>query len=643
MKSFASSGSRIGSRLGLKTNRDRSVSINPPNPPEISIKEGQLYVIDRSIWQFKRKRWAILDTTCLKLYRSRGGKEDEVHYLREFSLAEKDNRSVKNHTIFKITNEVKACTYYFASDTPSEANNWINTLNGVIKVNRRSSDNLPLTLMNWEIEFKEIVIDAEEPIIGLGACASVIKGIWRETEVAVKYLHPTGSELTDMLREVASLCRLRHPNIVQFMGACRPPNVAIITQFIKRGSLSDILHSPRNPYYVPYPLPWKLILNIASDVCKAMAYLHAFTLDGKEQPILHRDLKPENLLVVSLDLDSEVNIKVADFGMSKILLNSSIMNTSKVGTPRYMAPEVITLDQNENYATKIDVHSYSMCIYETITRKLPYEELEFDFQVMESIIRGYRPILPDKLPTEVHELLVACWQPDPKHRYSFAEILPRLKSIDEVSSKFLPIHEILSQTIEDVIFGEQDSITIDKFSHGLKFVLRVNDSDAEVLAENLKLKYEEIDVIRKSALNHLCKWFSPLLPEDPRQTTLRSSSSFITSLDSGIRISQIASLLKSSWFHGFVDHEDVLDRLKEQGPGCYLICFDHENAGSYTLSYVRENRQIVSLRIELGFVDGKSRKGYLLEGDQRNYPSFSHLIHAHSSLLKYPCPKLNLL
>jgi len=71
-----------------------------------------------------------------------------------------------------------------------------------------------------------------------------------------------------------------------------------------------------------------------------MTFLHTFTSNGILCPILHRDLKPENLLVVSMEDDAEVNIKVADFGVAKPTRQSNLMNTSKIGTFRYMAPEV---------------------------------------------------------------------------------------------------------------------------------------------------------------------------------------------------------------------------------------------------------------------------------------------------------------
>jgi serine/threonine protein kinase len=92
--------------------------------------------------------------------------------------------------------------------------------------------------------------------------------------------------------------RLRHPNVVLFMGAVtKPPNLSIITEFCPRGSLYRLLHRPNRE------LDEKRRIRMALDVVKGMNYLHRCS-----PPVVHRDLKSPNLLV-----DKNWTVKVSAF------------------------------------------------------------------------------------------------------------------------------------------------------------------------------------------------------------------------------------------------------------------------------------------------------------------------------------------
>ena len=100
--------------------------------------------------------------------------------------------------------------------------------------------------------------------------------------------------------EVAFLSRLYHPNIVQFIAACKkPPVYCIITEYMSQGTLRMYLNKKD-----PYSQSPETILTLALDISRGMEYLHA-------QGVIHRDLKSQNLL-----LNDEMRVKVADFGTS---------------------------------------------------------------------------------------------------------------------------------------------------------------------------------------------------------------------------------------------------------------------------------------------------------------------------------------
>lgn len=130
--------------------------------------------------------------------------------------------------------------------------------------------------------------------------------------------------LKDLKNEVEILSRLRHPNVVLYMGAStKPPNVSIVTEWCSRGSLFDLLQDTSQVINA------SLIFGIAIGIAQGMNYLHSL-----EHQIIHRDLKSQNIL-----LDGNFNPKVCDFGLSygqKIEERSGKFGV--FGTPEWMAP-----------------------------------------------------------------------------------------------------------------------------------------------------------------------------------------------------------------------------------------------------------------------------------------------------------------
>ncbi|KAG7653584.1 Protein kinase domain [Arabidopsis suecica] len=177
-----------------------------------------------------------------------------------------------------------------------------------------------------EIPWNDLVIGER---IGLGSYGEVYHADWHGTEVAVKkFLDQdfSGAALAEFRSEVRIMRRLRHPNVVFFLGAVtRPPNLSIVTEFLPRGSLYRILHRPKSH------IDERRRIKMALDVAMGMNCLHTST-----PTIVHRDLKTPNLLV-----DNNWNVKVGDFGLSRLKHNTFLSSKSTAGTPEWMAPEVL--------------------------------------------------------------------------------------------------------------------------------------------------------------------------------------------------------------------------------------------------------------------------------------------------------------
>lgn len=259
----------------------------------------------------------------------------------------------------------------------------------------------------WEIPFKELTFG---PRIGRGGYGEVFRGMWGGTEVAAKMLFTDNmsAKISDLRKEVELLCKLRHPNIVLFMGACTEPETpCIVTEYLGRGNLANILLDES------IEIDWGLRLQIGIDAARGMAYLHS-----RNPVIIHRDLKTDNLLV-----DDNWQVKVADFGLATV--KSRTFAKTMCGTTGWVAPEVLA---EEGYTEKADVYSFAIILWELLTRKIPYAGKN-TMQVVRSVDRGERLAIPDYCPPEYAQLISDCWATDPAQRYSFVEVLQKMEKM----------------------------------------------------------------------------------------------------------------------------------------------------------------------------------------------------------------------
>uniref|UniRef100_A0A0D9WYQ8 Protein kinase domain-containing protein n=1 Tax=Leersia perrieri TaxID=77586 RepID=A0A0D9WYQ8_9ORYZ len=243
----------------------------------------------------------------------------------------------------------------------------------------------------WEVDPRLLKFERK---LASGSFGDLFHGTYCSQDVAIKVLKPE---------------RVRHKNVVQFIGACtRPPILCIVTEFMRGGSVFDFLYNFRGTFQLPD------VLRIASDVSKGMNYLHQIN-------IVHRDLKTANLL-----MDDQV-VKVADFGVARVKDQSGVM-TAETGTYRWMAPEVI---EHVPYDQRADVFSFGIVIWELLTGKLPYEDMTPLQAAVAVVQKDLRPTIPADTHPMLAGLLQKCWQKDPALRPTFAEILDILNSIKE--------------------------------------------------------------------------------------------------------------------------------------------------------------------------------------------------------------------
>jgi len=152
------------------------------------------------------------------------------------------------------------------------------------------------------------------------------------------------------------LQKIRHPCVIDTEGVEDTPSfLFIVLEFMEGGDLSRRVH----PVKLLEESHIKLIF---FQLVQAIQYLH-------QQNIVHRDIKPENILLASKA--SETLIKVADFGVSKILRPGTQMDTH-VGTPYYQAPEILDTP-HQAYTKQVDIWSMGILLYFCLSSKFPFD------------------------------------------------------------------------------------------------------------------------------------------------------------------------------------------------------------------------------------------------------------------------------
>ncbi|WP_395748068.1 serine/threonine-protein kinase [Prosthecobacter sp.] len=193
-----------------------------------------------------------------------------------------------------------------------------------------------------------------------GGMGAVYKAVQKSLNrpVAVKLLplvHRNKESFAERFRrEAHALAKLNHPHIIAVHDFGETPDgqMYYVMEYVSGMDLQHLLK--RNP---PEP---KQILKIITQVCEALQFAH-------EHGIVHRDIKPANILI-----DERGNVKVADFGLAKVVGPQTVDYTATgmtLGTPDYIAPEA--LDQSKNIDHRADIYSLGVMIYELFTGHVP--------------------------------------------------------------------------------------------------------------------------------------------------------------------------------------------------------------------------------------------------------------------------------
>lgn len=265
--------------------------------------------------------------------------------------------------------------------------------------------------LDFKIVWEDLAIQEH---IGEGSTATVYHGHCYGSDIAVKIFNKqeyTDDVLRSFKQEVSIMKKLRHPNILLYMGAVASNNrLCIVTEFLARGSLLRILHRST------VRLDWKRRAHMAMDIARGMNYLHHLN-----PPVVHCDLKSSNLLV-----DKNWTIKVGDFGLARLKNEKHLPPNSGKGTAQWMAPEVL---RDEPFDEKSDVYSYGVVLWEILTQKIPWEHLN-PMQVIGAVgYMGHRLEMPENVEPEWIQIMESCWHSEPGQRPTFIEVMEKVREL----------------------------------------------------------------------------------------------------------------------------------------------------------------------------------------------------------------------
>jgi len=253
--------------------------------------------------------------------------------------------------------------------------------------------------IDFNIPKKDLEI-FEKSLLGAGGSGSVCKGRYQGIDVAIKKLRmlqtAEDKEAFEEFRKEASImAQLRHPNIVVLYGACMElENYYIVMEYMERGSLDKILHSREQ-------IDWSRKLQLALGISRGLTCLH-------RRNILHRDLKSLNILV-----NRNWEAKITDFGLSKMNA-SSVMTSLVYGTLLWTAPEILNTNphatQEMPYSKGSDIYGFGIILWELLTRKEPFYDIKKNDEIVNFVIQGGRPTMPNDLPSSSFAALMSrCW------------------------------------------------------------------------------------------------------------------------------------------------------------------------------------------------------------------------------------------
>lgn len=237
------------------------------------------------------------------------------------------------------------------------------------------------------------------------------------------------SELSDCKKEIQILSLMNHPNIVRYKRSfVRRGALCIVMEFADGGDLHAKIKANRK---AGSHLPEDLILDMFTQTALGLKHVH-------DQKILHRDLKTQNIF-----LTSSGDVRLGDFGISRVLKNTMDQAHTLVGTPYYLSPEMVN---GQPYDHRSDIWSLGVVLYEMLTLQHPFNADSLQMLALK-IIQGEYPPIPRQYSQSVDTLLSLMLEQEASKRLDIEGVL-RYPIIFERVKRFMPDCDLVKQSPE---------------------------------------------------------------------------------------------------------------------------------------------------------------------------------------------------
>ncbi|XP_074092304.1 guanylate cyclase 2G-like [Macrotis lagotis] len=248
-------------------------------------------------------------------------------------------------------------------------------------------------------------------------------GVYQGNHVAIRYIENEKESCFRkpfVLREIQLMCELKHENIVPFFGVCsEPPNICLVIQYCRKGSLKDILRNS------DIELDWIFKLSFAYDIVNGMLFLHKSPLNS------HGSLKPSHCLI-----DSRMQVKLSGFGLWELKHGRKSRSKNEKNTDYselyWTAPELLRLEEPPaNGTQKGDVYSFAILMRELIYNNQcgPFEDLNKEAEEIINRIKEPTAAIPlrpklskEKCSEKFIAMLRICWHESPDKRPTFSQV-----------------------------------------------------------------------------------------------------------------------------------------------------------------------------------------------------------------------------